>query len=185
MVFNGTILNPNEKDIPNPITEYGKQKLIIEKFIMQNFQKHFICRLTKVFGTEKNDGSLFTSWFEKLINNDEIAAPSDIFISPIFISDVVQIIIKLIMNHHYGIYHIGGKKGQSMFEHAIQLANYFKFDFSQIKSVKINDFTFLESYPKYNNLDSTKLHNTLSVSLTPLEECLKQMAKNYSFFSTL
>ena len=60
LVFSGVKGKYVEKDIPKPKTLYGKQKLIIEKYIKKNFQNYLIFRLSKTYSFKKNDS--FTNW---------------------------------------------------------------------------------------------------------------------------
>lgn len=53
-VFDGTSLNYEENDKPNPLSIYGKSKLQAEEYIQQNFKNHQIIRTILVFGFGEN-----------------------------------------------------------------------------------------------------------------------------------
>ncbi len=59
LVYAGDDVAHTEQDEPPPITEYGRQKVAVGKFINENFHNALILRLTKIFGVEKGDDTLF------------------------------------------------------------------------------------------------------------------------------
>lgn len=178
MVFDGTKIFPTEEEMLSPINSYGKQKAIVEEFIKNNFTNYLICRLTKVFGIEPEDQTIFSSWFNNLINNRKIITSTKIFISPIFVQDLIQILIDLIHNNCHGTFHIGGKNTMNIYEFAIFFSKILNFDSSYIKINYTNRLNLMNPYPKYNNLDYNKLKKILKIHFTPFEYSFKQIAKN-------
>jgi len=179
MVYNGKKQNPTELDYPEPITEYGKQKLIVEQYIKNTFNRYIILRLTKVFGIETGDQTLFTGWLDKLVKNEKIYAAGDIFISPVFIMDVLKVIENLMNGNHYGIYNLGGDKTMSVYNFSKKLAEFCGGDLSLIQQVANTDFNFIEARPRYNSVDSTKVKRTTNVYMTSYEECFRVILNNY------
>ena len=179
MVYDGKTMFPTEKTKPAPILEYGKQKLIVENFIEKNFQKYLICRLTKVFGVEINDQTICTSWFNKLINNQKISATDNVVIAPIYVLDLVQILLSLIDNNCSGIFHISGQQYLSVYKFACFFVKTLNFNFSLIQKLPIEHFDFIEPYPKYNSLDYQKLQKTIKINFTSYEECFFKILQNY------
>lgn len=179
MVYIGKKQNPTELDYPEPITEYGKQKLIVEQHIKNTFNKYIILRSTKVFGVEKGDQTLFTGWLDKLAKNEKIYAADDIFISPIFIMDILKITMILMDGNHYGIYNLGGKNTLSIYNFSKTFAEFCGFDLSLIQKVTNKDFNFIEARPMYNSVDSTKVKRTTNVDLTSYEDCFGVILNNY------
>lgn len=179
MVYDGIKQNPTELDCPEPITEYGRQKSILEQYIINTYDKYIILRLTKVFGIEKGDQTLFTGWLDKLMKNEKIYATSDTFISPVFIMDVLKVIGILMNGNHYGIYNIGGDNTMSAYNFSKKLAEFCGFDSSLIQRVVNADFNFIEARPMYNSVDSTKVKMITNVDVTPYEECFKIILNNY------
>ena len=115
-VFDGVKGNYTEEDPVNPILIYGKQKVEIEKYIQNTCEHFIIVRFSKVFGSEKGDGTIFTNWLDAINNNEKISCACDQVFSPICIEDVTRSIIDLINNDCNGIFHISGRKTYNRIE---------------------------------------------------------------------
>ncbi len=180
MVYKGDKKNANELDELVPATQYGRQKLEVEQFIENQFKKYIILRLTKVFGVEKGDKTLFTLWLDTLIRNEQIHAASDISISPVYVMDVIKVLKRLMIGNHFGIYNLGGNSAGSIYNFAKRLAEFFHFDSQLIRKVSINDFQFEEPRPKYNGVDSTKAKKTTDIHLISYEESFDLVNRSYN-----
>ncbi len=108
LVFNGKKSFYSVLDRPNPISKYGKYKLLVEKFIKSKKYKNYsILRLTKVIG----GNSKFIKYLESKINRKQIINyEKDYYLSPIKIEKVCEAISKLLIKKNKGIFQIGGKK---------------------------------------------------------------------------
>jgi len=179
MIFNGINMLPSESDEPRPILEYGRQKLEVENFITANFSKYIILRLTKVFGIERQDGTIFTSWLDKLLINEDILAVRDIFISPIYVSDVTEALGFLLENQHHGVYNLGGPEVREFSYFAKKVIRSFGFGLNQLKEVPSSSFAFTQSRPHFNSLDSKKIMKCSGLNLTALDKCFAKIGVNY------
>lgn len=179
MIYTGNSEYPDESDEPAPLTQYGKQKYEIEQYIMGNFGKYIILRLTKVYDVKQGDGTIFTSWLDSLRGNVTIRAASDIFISPVFADDVTRALCLLIENNHSGIYNLGGDYISSPYDLAGRLADYFHLDPGLINRVSIGDFHFKEPRPKYNSVDPGKIKKLVKFSLTDYRTAFRLIGQNY------
>jgi dTDP-4-dehydrorhamnose reductase len=180
MVYSGTRKNYTESDIPAPLTEYGKQKLEVENYIAKQFSKYIILRLTKVYGVEKGDQTLFTSWLDSLMGHKNISSASDMFISPVYVTDVLQTLNALITGKHYGIFNLGGQETGTRYEFSRRLAEFFGYDSSLIEKKSVKDFKFIEPRPLYSSLSSAKTTAATGIKLTPIEDCLELIGENYN-----
>lgn len=179
MVYRGLSRYPTESSETLPLNEYGKQKLKVERYIKDNFAKVIILRLTKVFGTEKNDGSLFTAWVEKLIRNKNVYAIKDCFISPIYVGDAIKIVRKLIEGGSYGIYNLGGDYIASYFDLANKLVSSFSFNNYLICETSREELGLKQRLPKFNSVNSDKIYKKVKINPTSLEKCFKILKTSY------
>ena len=177
MVYSGTQKNSTESDMPAPVTEYGRQKVQVENYITTQFSKYIILRLSKVYSIEKGDQTLFTSWLDSLMERKTILAAADIFISPIYVMDVVHALDGLVTGKHYGIFNLGGQETATRYEFSRRLAKFFNYDLSLIEEKSVNDFNFIEPRPLYSSLSSAKTIEATGIKLTSLEDCFKLMGK--------
>jgi len=105
-VFDGEQGHYTEEDPPNPITVYGSQKLEIERYLAQHGREHAILRLSKVLGTDPEDGTILSRWFTQIRQGEEIRCARDQVFSPIHVDDVVAAITAVIQLNLTGIFHV-------------------------------------------------------------------------------
>src|SRR4030042_6646013 len=109
-VFDGTRGNYTEWDPVNPILTYGRQKVDIERYLQNSCDEFIIVRLAKVFGSQRGDRTLFTSWLDAIERCETILCAYDQVFSPIYIDDVVEGIMRLVETNSSGIFHLSGRK---------------------------------------------------------------------------
>jgi dTDP-4-dehydrorhamnose reductase len=180
MIYSGTKKEFTEYDIPTPHTEYGRQKLEVENYITTQFSNYIILRLTKVYGIEKGDQTLFTSWLDSLIEHKTIFVTDDNFISPIYIMDVINTLDCLLTRKQYGTFNLGGHETATRYEFSKRLAEFFMYDLSLIERKSISEFKFIEQRPLYSSLSSSKTIEATGIELTLMEDCFKAMKENYN-----
>ena len=106
-VFDGKKGPYSEKDLTNPISIYGKHKLIAENLIMSHSDRNVVIRVTNVFGPEERNKNflnrlLFSNNFDKsLVSSDQYA-------TPIYSFDIAKLVKLIINTDGYGLYHLGG-----------------------------------------------------------------------------
>ena len=121
-VFDGQGEKPfKSNDQPEPINFYGLTKLEGEKSVMKYVKKHFIIRVSWVFGVNGNN-------FVKTMLNlgrqkDELSIVADQIGSPTYTPDISEVILKMIMTEEYGVYHLTNKGYCSWMEFAKEIFN--------------------------------------------------------------
>ncbi|MBW2975676.1 sugar nucleotide-binding protein [Candidatus Woesearchaeota archaeon] len=181
-VFDGKKGNYVEEDPVSPILIYGKQKVEIERYIQDKCKAFIIARLSKVFGSQKNDGTLFIDWIESINKNQTIRCAQDQIFSPAYIKDVVDSIIRLIDNDCNGIFHISSKKPYSRLELLEMLLSHIK-KYSSVKGnvvkCSIHDFPLREKRPLNVSMKPDKLINAIGIKLHDVNDVCESIAKEY------
>lgn len=179
-VFDGTKKEPYlESDIPNPINNYGRSKLLGENEALK-FENNLIIRASVLYGwlpksistieTSSLKQHNFAQWLiSKLISNENTNIVSDEYSSPIIADDFARSIIHLIVNRHCGIFHSAPPLRINRYDFSIKLANFLNLDTSLIIPTSIEKLGRDVSTAKNKCLDSTKMLNTNFKFLT-LEE---------------
>ncbi|MCK4934686.1 MAG: sugar nucleotide-binding protein, partial [Simkaniaceae bacterium] len=122
-VFDGKSGNYVEEDSSNPLNNYGLFHAKVEKRLNEVCGNNFInIRLSKVYGTEKGDGTLLDEITRELIGKKVIRAASDQIHSPIHVKDVIHGIHKLQEIGFRGLIHFAGPDRVSRYDIAIKIA---------------------------------------------------------------
>ncbi len=95
-------VDSNKRDLEDTTNVYGTTKLIGEN-IVKEYDKHFIVRISWVFGTNGNN---FINTMINLSNTrDELSVISDQFGSPTYTYDLSILLVNMIQTDKYGTYH--------------------------------------------------------------------------------
>ena len=114
-VFDGTKSFRKRDDDVHPITEYGRQKVSMEKKILA-IDRGTIIRLTKV---ENENGKLLKKWKAELDRGKPIQPFYDMYISPISVDNVVGKISDIADSESFSrLRHFGGEREISWAEYA-------------------------------------------------------------------
>ncbi|MEK5240006.1 dTDP-4-dehydrorhamnose reductase [Paenibacillus sp. FSL L8-0470] len=104
-IFSGEAEKPYETgDWAEPVSVYGKTKLLGEKSIQENMDKYFIVRTSWSFGVNGNN---FVNTMLRLGSEKEaVDVVCDQVGSPTYTKDLAEGIVKMIRTSNYGIYHV-------------------------------------------------------------------------------
>ena len=114
-VFPSWIENPPESTIPAPNTEYGRQKLAVEEYLLRNHPTAKIIRLSKVISPSL---PLMELWSRSLDRRESLNAFQDFFLSPIALNSAAQAILQIALGLTPGIFHLSASDSISYFEMA-------------------------------------------------------------------
>lgn len=156
LVFDGTNNIMEYDTLVNPQTIYGKQKVEVENYLLQ-IPNNAIIRLTKVID---ENFKLFDIWVNKLNAKEAITAFNDMYMSPIWIFDVLNFLKYFISNPKPGIIQISSDLDISYYDAAVYISNYLNIDSKQVLSKSYIDFG-IEYAPKYTALIRNINHNKI------------------------
>ena len=107
-VFDGTKEGFYEiDDEVNPKSVYGETKYLGEKVVRENVDKHFITRISWVFGINGNN---FIKTMLKLSETkDELNVVADQYGSPTYTVDLASLLVTMMETEKYGTYHINNE----------------------------------------------------------------------------
>ena len=183
-VYDGYGSNYSEDDKPNPIMLYGKQKIIIEEYIKNNFDDYIIFRLAKTYSIDLDDKNiLFPKWLTNYSNNNQIICAQDCVISPICVNDVADVIYQSIHKNINGVYNLGGDISYSLYElNKIFYSIFVKFYNNKIKitPIKFNEYDNCdELWPLNCSMENEKLNNVLNLNFKSVEKRINTMLNQY------
>ena len=169
-VFDGTKRTPYiETDCPRPLNVYGNTKLAGEYFVQTLARKHFVLRVSGLYGTNPcraKGGSNFVNLMLKLSKErDEVRVVDDEVLTPTFTEDIAKQLVSLREVNKYGLYHATAQGSCSWYRFAFQI---FKLSGAKVKLSVAgpNEFPAKVPRPKYSVLENAGL-KALKLDIMP------------------
>lgn len=164
-IFSGRQPFPTEFSLPDPTTNYGRQKAEAEQ-ALRSFHSTLpaapplmIVRLTKVVA---RTAPLIEGWIENLRAGSQISAFADRYFSPISIGFTVESLVKIAKNWSSGIYHVSGARDLTYYEFARMLASSIGVAPSLVNPV-VPDVSIVGLTQQYSALGGTASNALVSV----------------------
>lgn len=175
-VYDGLTGDYNEESPRHPQTEYGRQKLQVEKFIEENVPQALLLRLDKIVGDLPAERNFFFEWYN-LIDREQPILCLDNIISPTFVKDIVQSIIICCEKGLQGSYNLANTE---IFRRE-ELARQFALALGKkgvIKLTSEKELNFHEHRPPRTFLNSTKFIKATNFEFTPMREVFIKFKSN-------
>jgi dTDP-4-dehydrorhamnose reductase len=179
-IFDGKSGPYLEDDPPNPICEYGRQKLIAEHCIALHAKNYLIVRTTGVYGKETQGKNFIYRLVQNLGENEEIVVPVDQVGTPTYAPDLINAIFTLVERDKTGLYHISGSKTASRYEFALRAAQVFGLDDHLIKPVLTKDLGQSAPRPLKGGLLVHKVSKEIPFPLMDYKQGLQALAINFT-----
>jgi dTDP-4-dehydrorhamnose reductase len=154
-VYDGAKGRLTEEDPAAPILTYGRQKLEIERYLLERSKEAIVVRLAKVVGTGDPQSDMLEGWLGMLDAGREIACASDQIFTPIHAHDAARALVDLAKGSHRGLFNAGGPK---------------------VVECRLNDLPFSEPRPLDASMDSGKLYRALGWQPTTMHEACRRAA---------
>lgn len=176
-VFEGNGKIPyTEYDITNPISVYGKTKLLGENFVREFCSKYFIVRTAWLYGY---NGKNFVKTILKASGEkDQLDVVNDQRGNPTNAEDLAHHILKLGLTEEYGVYHCTGSGECTWYDFAKAIVEYagIKCIVNPITSDKINRAA---KRPAFSSLDNMMLRCTIGDEMRDWREALIVFIKQH------
>ncbi len=178
-VFDGKKKNYNEKDKTNPVNEYGRQKLFVEKFITRNAKNYAIFRIAKTYSSELNDKTLISDFISKLMSgNKKFTVAYDQIFSPLYVGDLSKIVNFFLKKKFKGIYNVCGSEKLSRYQIYNIIKNNLNKKFRNkvlITKTKLSNFKYLDERPLNVSMNNKKIQKILNFKLSKLSDISKKV----------
>ena len=157
-VFDGLDGPYKETDQVNPLSVYGKHKLLAEEYIQKNLSKYFIARITNVYGDELRNKNYVSRTVQALKNGQVLVleAPYDQFATPVNALDVARVFDLAISNNLRGVYHLGSTDFVSRVQLLTIIKRYFP-DNLFVRGISTKELNQTAKRPLIGGLLSSKL----------------------------
>ena len=174
----------NENDIPNPICEYGKQKLSAEHYIATKSKHFIIIRTCGIFGPETQGKNFVLRLIKNLSEEKEVTIPNDEYGTPTYSPDLVDAVFRVINNignkfktNVAHVINIVGSKRIRRYDFAIEVAKIFNYDVNLIKPINSYDIVRAAKRPLNSGLTVDKIEAILDRRMMYPDDGLKALQK--------
>lgn len=159
-----------EEDIPNPINVYGKTKYEGELYVQELLEKYYIVRISWVFGINGNnfiDTMLRLSKDRELLNiiNDQIGSPT-------YTKDLALLLVDMIENDKYGIYHATNEGYCTWYEFANEIFNVSDTNI-EVNPIVTSEYPTKAKRPMNSKMNKDKLNINGFIKLRAWKDALK------------
>jgi dTDP-4-dehydrorhamnose reductase len=176
-VFDGLKGQYSETDSPNPTTVYGSQKNQIELYLNKVAPNlHTTLRLSKVYGIGNTDKSILQHWASQIVNNNKILCACDQLFTPVNISFVCDVILRVLQYDITGLYHLSGNTHVSRFDMFNILYKYLPFSVD-IEKINLSSLTFEDNRPLNLTMNASKITSATGLSHRNLDEDIYLFSK--------
>lgn len=158
-------------DPPAPVNVYGKSKLAGERAVAALAKKHFIVRVSWVFG---NNGNHFVRAMLNLAKErDEIRVVDDQYGSPTYTADLAPLLLDMAETDRFGVYHATNEGVCTWAEFAREI---FRKSHVQTKVLPIPSRAYptKAARPHNSRLSKTKLEQCGFCRLPPWQDALRR-----------
>ena len=184
-IFDGKTGLYEETDSTNPLNNYGKTKLLGEKFIENETSKWSIIRTSTPFGVHPFKKT-FPVWvYENLKINKKINILEDQFTSPTYVPNLSKMILEITSRSLEGFFHLSGSTKISRFEFAKMIATKLNLDLSLLNPVKIDTMPWKANRPLDSSLNISKINAILKTKPYTIKQSLDDYALQFLDSSSL
>jgi dTDP-4-dehydrorhamnose reductase len=169
-VFDGSGDAPYEIDsLKGPLSVYGKSKLAGEEAVLRHIDRHYIVRISWVFG--KNGSNFVKTMLRLAETKNELNVVADQVGSPTYTEDLAVLLCDMALSKKYGVYHATNEGFCSWAEFAAEIMR------QSGSACKIN-YIATEQYPtkairpKNSRLSKSSLDKAGFARLPPWQDAL-------------
>jgi dTDP-4-dehydrorhamnose reductase len=171
-IFDGKKGMYAEEDVPHPLNVYATTKLKGEERV-QNWLPDSIIVRTGFYGWSPSNSNKMSlaEWVVCGLRQGEILNMfPDAFFSPVFVDNLVEVMVEMYRKGLSGIYHVGGRERCSKYAFGQKLAEAFGLSKKCIQPRSITEAGFRAPRPKDLSLDIAKVSRVINTRLLNVEE---------------
>ena len=173
-VFDGKMGPYTEDDNTNPISIYGKTKLLAEKVVLNHNDENIVLRTNVLYSYNSKTNACFVNWVVRSLKEKrQIYVVNDQYNNPTWTKSISRVILLCIQKKISGLYHWGDGDILNRYQFSLKIAKIFNLDSSLIKSIKTSKLSQLAKRPLRSGLISKKMEEAINVYAPTVEDCLK------------
>ena len=177
-VFDGKKGPYDENDSTNPISVYGRTKLLAEEFLINSNQNYTIIRTNVLYGFTDNTKASFLQWvINSLKDSKSIRIVKDQWNNPTSTNSLARFILNIASTSTYGLYHYADGGLMNRYEFAQLIGKVFHLDRSLIQPILTSELNQIAPRPMLSGLKTRKIEEELGIKPPLVETCLLEFRK--------
>ncbi len=174
-VFDGTLDRPYvETDVPNPINQYGKSKLIGERLLRESGCPHCIVRLEWMYGV--HGSSFVTKLVEQARAGQTLRIVDDQVGSPTATTEVVRVACDLLEKRVEGLFHLASAGYVSRYDMAAFILDRLRLHV-ELRPCRTSDYPTPAARPLNSRFDCRRIQPLLHGPIAPWQEPLRRFLR--------
>lgn len=174
-VFPGTGDSEYDVDDPTgPLNVYGKSKLDGELAVRELTYKHFIVRISWVFG--KNGNNFVKTMLRLGKERSEVNVVCDQFGSPTYTADLAELLYDMVTTEEYGIYHATNEGFCSWAEFAQEIFRQAGYP-TRVNPIPTSEYPTRAARPQNSRMSKKSLDDAGFRRLPPWQDALARYLK--------
>jgi dTDP-4-dehydrorhamnose reductase len=179
-VFDGLSGGYKEDDTPNPVSVYSRTKLDAERRVMQADPDAVIARVNFYGWSLTGQRSLGEFFFNNLSSGKHCNGFTDVFFNPLLVSDLAELIYKIVEKDLKGIYHVFSSEWLSKYDFGCRLARQFGLDVGLIRPISLCESGLQAQRSPNLRMNTEKLTRDLGGTLPLQAAGLQQFYNQYT-----
>ena len=177
-VFDGKTGNYKEDSPVNPLGVYGKQKAIMEEFILSNLPKVLIYRITKSLDGDYRDKNLFKEFFDDYREGKILRCISGLTFNPTFVDDLAECVLLGLQKNLSGLYNVANPETFTRFDLVKKFFACRGIEYKKIIEEPLESWNFSEPKPLNTTLNVSKFQSVINKKFTSTNELIQRFWKN-------
>jgi dTDP-4-dehydrorhamnose reductase len=180
-VFDGTRGGWTEADTPRPVTQYGLQKLAVERYLQGQPGPSLVVRLGKVVGAQVDIHSVLGQAVPEFRAGKPMRLATDQIMAPVWVQDAAALLLRLAAERATGLFHIAGPERYSRLALMALLQNAIQAVDPSVRVVmtpcSLHDLPFRERRPLDTSLSNGKLQARYAWPFKPMAALCAEIAE--------
>ena len=180
-VYDGAKALRTEDEPQVPITEYGRHKAAVERWLATRSEPWLVARLSKVVSGDTARRSVLGEWINDLRNGRVMRSATDQIFSPAFVDDIAGAMVKLAETGLQGIFHLAGPEPMSRYQLNRLLVDSIEAIDPRVKTsldaCSLRDIPFREQRPLNTSLSIGKLQAAIAWRFVSMSDLCRTIAR--------
>ena len=136
-VFDGRKGDYSEEDEPNPLSVYASSKLAGEQNVLKANPEAIVARVNFYGFSVSRSRSLAEFFLNRLSTGNPVNGFVDVMFCPLYVADLIDVIMKMVDNELKGLYHVVSPESLSKYTFGVNIARKFGYDPALVKPVSV------------------------------------------------